>query len=175
MFRHLLLTFILITSLSCVRELDRKVPNHPLAVYWSNEVRKFAHLIQQNDADADTYFHLGRAYDGLKLWNEAERSYTTSIDIEPENSAGAHYHLGVVLIKQQRWRRAKAALKQSLRFQPGLDPRLRDRAQYYLGLTMLKLHENKQALAQLPHLDHNKALAYRLKQLILRKSRQIDR
>ncbi len=138
-------------------------PDVPLYLYWlaridyyqrryEDSVQKFRQVIQLDPGSARAEDNLGLALDMLGRYEEARTAFTAAAalnrDLHPPSPWPPH-NLGYLLLRLEKFSDAEAALRESLRYDPGFA-----QAHYHLGRVLEKegrpseaIEEYRQAIA----------------------------
>ncbi len=133
-------------------------PQNPLYPYWLGRiyydamqfkaaVAHFTKVLKLNPQFMKGYDNLGLCYEALGQYDEAIRTYREAIRLNEEKQNPSPWpplNLGTLLVKVGKFDEARAALKESLRY----DPRF-PRAHYQMGLLLDKEKKDQEAIEEL--------------------------
>jgi tetratricopeptide (TPR) repeat protein len=106
----------------------------------------YKQLVNQEKANASTWFNLGFMQEDAKQFEDAEHSFRKALSLD-EDLDRAWYGLGLVLIQLNRLEEAVIALKRNTKLQP-----MSPYAWYQLARIHLDRHEPDEALKIIQHL-----------------------
>ncbi|MCB1325852.1 MAG: tetratricopeptide repeat protein [Leptospiraceae bacterium] len=117
--------------LSPEQSLARRLTNNPddlpalrasadIALYREDFERArefYVHAIELDATDADTWFNLGLAYEGLAAYEQAGNAYRQSLQLRPDDGL-AHSRAGLALARQQNFQLARFHFERSRQLLP---------------------------------------------------------
>ncbi len=132
-------------------------PDRPLYLYWlaridydqrlyTEAVAKLRRVIVLDPSSARAYDSLGLALDMMDQTEEAHAAFLKAVDLNRKLSAPScwpPHNLGAFLLRQQQLKEAEAALRESLRYDPGFPM-----AHYHLGRTLEAESRDQEAIAE---------------------------
>lgn len=135
--------FILFSSVKCSAQTPNKLLREGNKFYnnqkYNNATESYSKALQKAPKDVRAYFNQGDALYKLNELDKAKELYnavakaSTNTDIQ----AKAHYNIGNIWYKQEKWEESAKAYKQSLK----LNPKDED-AKYNLMMALSKIKKN---------------------------------
>jgi tetratricopeptide (TPR) repeat protein len=137
--------------------LAAKYPKQPLYVYWLGRidydlrlypeaVKKFQTAVELDPNSSRTWDSLGLAFDMQGRMEHAHDAFVTAVNLNrnlPHPSPWPPHDLGYWCLRMNRLPEAESALRESLRYEPGLA-----QAHYHLARTLEKEERRDQAVAE---------------------------
>ncbi len=99
-------------------------PDYNMAVNLSNKA------IEYSNKNADVYWELGSAYEGLKRSGDAVNAYERATELNP-SMAKAYTRIGVIWMEARRGELSKENFDKALQADPNYPPAYRDLAELY--------------------------------------------
>ena len=136
-----------------LRPTERPRADHPVSLDAARKahqggdlagaVQLYEALLRTDSANAQVWYLLGAARQGLSRLDDAASALREAVRLEPHR-AEAHNHLGVVLAQQRHFDQAETAFRRSLELRPHYAE-----THYNLGLALKELGRHREAVTAL--------------------------